>query len=312
MDENPIAQDIVYAMSAAPDSTLLLAAKQSGLQRSDDGGKSWYPITLTPGHDEQPSVTAVALSTGTDGTLHLLAGVPGGVIISRDSGASWMAAALASPPPFVTALALSPGYAQDGMVFASTIEDGMFRSDDWGESWQPWGFGLFDLNVLGLAVSPDFSHDQSLYAVTETGVYCSRNSGRSWQLTDFPAEAAPVLCVAISPAFALDGRLYAGTEAMGLYYSDNRGQAWQRMEQLDIQDSINAILLGAQYPERPEILVVTNHALWYSEDKGESWSDWRNDLEFSDGLTAALAPQGFAAGNLLLLGLANGHILTVI
>src|SRR5262245_13749574 len=150
MHENVIAQDIVYAMSATPDSTLSLAAKQSGLQRSDDGGKSWHQVILTPGHDEQPSVTALALSKGIDDTLHLLAGVPGGVIISRDRGTNWMAAALASPPPFVTALALSPDYAQDGIAFAATLEDGVFRSDDWGETWQPWGFGLFDLSVLGL------------------------------------------------------------------------------------------------------------------------------------------------------------------
>ena len=311
MSDNAIAQDIVYAMTATSNGGLCLAASQSGLRRSDDVGKTWYSMNLIPEQSQQPPVTAVALSSSTNGALHLFAGVLGGVFISKDSGTSWTATGLASPPPFVTALAVSPNYDKDGIAFAATMDDGVFRTDNGGQTWQSWCFGLFDLNVLGLAVSPDFGNDRTLYALTETGIYLSKNGGRSWQLTNFPADVAPVLCMAISPDFAQDGKLYAGTEAAGLYYSENRGQTWQPVPLPDSNDAMNAILLGTHYPDKPEILVVTNHALWYSDDAGESWVDWHGNLDFGVGLTVALAPKGFRAGNPLLLGRADGHILTI-
>jgi hypothetical protein len=298
-------------LCASPDGSIYFAARQSGLYRSDDGGVSWQPVSIHQGSDEQPSVTGVVMAQGPDNTAHLMVAVPGAVLISRDEGANWTAAGLGSPAPFVTALAVSPDYARDGIALAATIEDGVLRTDNYGEIWRPWGFGLFDLHVLGLAVSPSFVHDGTAYAVTESGVYRSRTSGRSWELTSFPAEAAPVLCAAISPDFAQDGRLYAGTEGAGLFTSDDRGVSWQRMAQLDSTGSINAILLAGQQPTGAEILVMTDGALWISQDGGESWSAWHGDTDFGAGLTAALAPAGFAAHNLSLLGLADGRILTL-
>lgn len=311
MQENQIAQDLVYSLSATHDGTVCFAAKISGLHRSDDGGKTWYPMNLMPDDPNQPTVTTVAVGAGPKDVSYLLAGVHGGVISSKDMGDTWQAIGLSSPPPFVTALAVSPDFAEDGIAFAATLEDGVFRTDDSGVTWKQWGFGLFDRNVLGLAIAPDFSRSKALYALTETGIYFSRNQGRSWQLTDFPAESAPVLCMAVSPTFTTDGRLYCGTEANGLYFSADRGQSWESMSQLDIQDSINAILLGTQYPDRPEILVMTDRALWYSDDAGKSWSVLHDDMDVDEGLTVALAPQGFTIENPLLLGLTNGEILTI-
>lgn len=311
MQENQIAQDLVYTLTATADGNICFAAKLSGLHRSDDGGESWYPINLTLEDSNPLTVTAIATSIGTDDALHLFAGVNGGVFISNDTGITWTPIGLLSPPPFVTALAMSPNYIADGIALASTLEDGVFRTDDFGRTWQQWGFGLFDHNVLGLVIAPDISRSKAVYALTETGIYYSQNTGRSWQVTDIPAEAAPILCMAISPAFAEDGRLYCGTEADGLYCSDDRGQSWRRLDQLGIQDTINAILLGQQYPDQPEILVMTDHALWYSSDAGESWENLHNDLDFSEGLTAALAPHGFSLENPLVLGLTNGNILTI-
>ena len=68
----------------------------------------------------------------------------------------------------------------------------MYRSADRGQNWARWNFGLFDLRVLALAVSPDFSHDETVFAGTETGIYVSKSGGRSWRPLPFPDEAAPV------------------------------------------------------------------------------------------------------------------------
>ncbi len=300
MQDNIIAQDIVYALSAAPDGSCW-AARGSGLQRSEDGGQTWQPVIVHTEQDEQPSLTAFAAAQGPDERLDMLAGVVGGVLVSRDGGATWTPRGLATAPPFITALVTSPNYAQDGIVLAASIEDGIFRSENHGETWRAWPFGLFDLHVLALAISPAFVQDGTVYAATESGIYRSRNQGRSWHLTSFPMEAAPVLCIAISPQ---DGRLYAGTEAAGLYNSDDEGQSWQSMPQLEVEGSINAILPGAQ-----DLLVLAVEQCWCSADAGQSWTRCYTDLDLSEGLTAACAPQGAAVGQSLLLGLADGRIL---
>lgn len=310
MQEQTIAQDIVYALavSAAPDGGFWLAARQSGLVRSDDKGQHWQPVIVQPEQEMQPSMTALVV-TRADHALHVMAAVPGGVFISRDGGDNWTPTAIATPAPFITVLAVSPVYARDGIAFAASMEDGVFRTDDSGEHWQAWNFGLFDVHVLGLAISPDFASDGTVYALTESGMYRSRNTGRSWQLMGFPMDAAPVLCMGISPRFAEDGRLYAGTEGAGLYRSTDRCDSWDRMA-LESGDSINAILLGDE-DRNGEIVALTSGGGWRSEDGGLSWLPCYTDVDFGDGLTAALAPQGLAPGKPLLLGLADGRILTI-
>jgi photosystem II stability/assembly factor-like uncharacterized protein len=304
MQEQAIKQDIVYALSAAPDGGFWLAARQSGLQRSDDGGRSWHSLVVLPEQEAQPSMTALAAAQAGE-QMDVIVGVSGGVFVSRDGAETWTPTALATPAPFITVLAVSPDYARDGIAFAASMEDGVFRSDNYGASWRAWSFGLFDIHVLGLAVSPDFAHDGTVYALTESGIYRSRNTGRSWQLTGFPMDAAPVLCMAVSPDFAQDGRLYAGTEGAGLHHSADRGATWERVA-LETDDSINAILLG-----NGEMLVLTASGAWQSTGDAQSWSPAYTDVDFGDGLTAALAPQGLGAGKPLLLGLADGRILTM-
>jgi len=311
MQDNILDQDIVYALASTAGGQTYLAAQQSGLYRSDDSGESWQPVKVSPENERPPAVMAVTTAQGPADVQQILTGVVGGLFVSKDGGTDWTPVALATPPPFVTALAVSPDYASDGIAFAATMEDGVFRSDSHCESWQHWGFGLFDLNVLGLAVSPNFTQDQLVFACTESGLYHSRTAGRSWQVSSFPAEAAPVLCLAISPDFAQDGTLYAGTETAGLYHSDDRGRSWQPLAQIGDAKPINAIVLGTQYPDKPDMLVMTNETLWHSDDAGRTWTPWQEDLDFDDGLTAVLAPQGYSAGNPLLIGLADGRIVPV-
>jgi photosystem II stability/assembly factor-like uncharacterized protein len=314
MIEAQSVEDIVYALVAAPDfvdNNICLAACHSGVRMSNDGGKIWYPVEIVPGVPNSPPATALAVSPDFPTAGTILVGVPGGVVRSTDGGHTWTSAALASPPPFVTALAVSPDFVHDGMVFAATLEDGIFRSSDHGKTWQSWNFGLFDLNILGLAVSSGFARDRTIYAASETGIYLSKNRGRAWQETHFPADCAPVLCMALSPQFAYDGVLLAGTEASGLFYSDDTGHSWLHVSQLKTTNSINAILLSPDFPQIPEILVITNDMLWMSNDAGQSWSVWQSVLDFSAGLATAAAPVGLRKGCPLLLGLADGRVLRV-
>jgi photosystem II stability/assembly factor-like uncharacterized protein len=287
-----IDQDVVYALAAASD-RLCFAARHSGLYRSDDGGAQWQLIADLPA-----GLPVTALAIADDGTI--FAGVPGGIFHSSDSGQHWTVSALPAPPPFVSALAVSPNYQADGMVFAATLEDGVFRSTDRGAAWQAWNFGLVDLNVLSIAVSPAFVQDRTVYAGTDTVLFYSKNGGCAWRETGFPTDFAPVLALA-----ARDDTLFAGTEASGLFRSVDRGQSWQRL--LD-SAAINALLLA---PASSDILVVSNDSLWLSRDDGNSWSSRNPDANFDANFTSLAAPGGFTSELALLLGLSDGEVVSI-
>ncbi len=301
-------QDTVYALAATQDFAhdgLCFAARHSGLWRTDNGGERWQKIEDIPGVSDGLPVTAVVVSPGfrSDGTV--FAAVHGGILRSNDGGNRWELVALSSPAPVVSVLAVSPNFEVDGVVLAATLEDGIFRSDDRGATWQAWNIGLFDLRVLSIALSPAFAHDRTVYVGVESGIFCSRNGGRAWQETDFSDEHAPVLSLALSPRFAHDGVLFAGTESSGLFYSQDRGQTWQRT--LD-GEAINTILLSPGFPAAPEMLAVLGDTLWLSHDGGQTWSKRDHTRGPGVGYTAAVAPHGFAPESRLLLGLSDGQI----
>jgi hypothetical protein len=103
-------------------------------------------------------MTALAVAPGRDQALYVIAGVSGGVFVSKDGGETWTPTAIATPAPFITVLAVSPDFARDGIAFAASMEDGVFRSDDFGTSWRAWSFGLFDIHVHNSPRMPPPSH----------------------------------------------------------------------------------------------------------------------------------------------------------
>lgn len=305
-------QDIVYALAASPDfgrDGICFAARASGLYRSTDGGKSWQPAYASLKLEAELATPAVALSPAFAEDRRVFAGVAGGVLRSTDGGETWQISMLPSPPPVVSTLALSPDYGRDGIVFAGTLEDGVFYSKDRGQSWAAWNFGLLDLNVLALAVSPNFTRDETLFVGTDSGIYRSTNGGRAWREVEFAMEYAPVLSLALSPGYAVDGILFAGTEEHGLFKSDDRGQSWTRVAETTIARAVNAILLSPHFPQTADVLVMLGDALLISRDGGQRWAS--REARLTGGLASVVAPQGLAPDAPLLVGLTEGGVLRV-
>jgi photosystem II stability/assembly factor-like uncharacterized protein len=217
----------------ASGSTVLYAARGSGLYRSSDGAASWQLLTANLLPDTTIAATAVAAIDD-----WVFVGSNGAILQSRNQGVDWSVSGLAAPAPLVTALAVSPAFAEDGVIAAATAEDGVFISSNYGQHWVPWNIGLIDYDVDCLCFSPHFKSDHSLFAGTQTGIFRSQNGGKSWQETAFPMDAAPVLSLAIHA-----GELFAGTESGLLFCSADAGDTWQPVPLLptDPPQSIHAL-----------------------------------------------------------------------
>ncbi len=298
--------DIVYALSVSPtfaQDGIAFAAQQSGLYRSEDGGASWTPTYDSLNLPSTLPTLTVVLSPDFSRDATVFAGVGGGVLRSNDGGQTWTMTALSLPAPAITILALSPNFAEDGLVFAGSMEDGFFVSADKGHQWRTWNFGLLDLNVLCLAIDPDFKHSEILFAGTENGLFRSTNSGHSWREVNFPSEHAPILSLAVR-----QNRLFAGTEASGLFISDDSGLSWSQPIHETLDDSVNGIALAQTFPATPHILLALSSRIMFSPDGGKSWT-LRSELPDEQQMTCFAAPMGVQEDSPLLVGTADSGIL---
>jgi photosystem II stability/assembly factor-like uncharacterized protein len=299
--------DTVYALAASADFDAAgkgscYAARESGLYRSSDG-TNWENAYDALNLNSPLTTTAVSLLPG--GAV--FAGVHGGVLRSEDGRVRWDSSALASPPPVISSLNISPDFERDGVLLAATLEDGIFRSDDRGRRWTPWNFGLLDLNVLCLALSPDFAQDEMVYAGTETGIFISTNGGRAWREVDFPLEHSPVLCLGSSPNYGHDGIILAGTESGELFRSVNYGVEWVRVGDV-LPAPLNSLCLSPRYPSEPSMMILCGDTLLASADDGQTWRAVEGSPAGQQ-VTAVTAPKGAFVGAPLLVGLMSGHVL---
>ena len=305
-------QDITYALETSPifaQDGICFAARVSGLYRSRDGGETWESAYDSLDLSAPLPTMAIAISPDFASDRTVFAGVPGGILRSFDGGETWDIVQLPSPPPVVSTLAISPDYIRDGILLAGTVEDGVFSSSNRGGHWVAWNFGLLDLNIICMAISPDFAQDETLFVGTDSGIFRSTNGGRAWREVDFPLELAPVLSLALSPGYIDDGILYAGTESHGLFISDDRGSLWRRLGSNVIVDAVNDILLSPDFPEKAHILTIQADKLLLSSDGGKSWIERRSGDTHDEGFSCVAAPLGFVPDAPLLVGLVEGGVL---
>lgn len=307
--------NIIYTLAASSNFVvdgICFAGHNNGLSRSIDGGETWInayrSLELT---DPLPTM-AIALSPEFISDKTVFAGVMGGVLYSQDGGETWQVSSLREPRPLVSTIEISPSYPVDGTLFAGTVEDGVYISNDRGRNFIPWNFGLLDFNIYSLAISPNFRQDGVLFVGCESGIFRSKNRGRSWREVNFPVELAPVLTLFVSPCYSSDGMLIAGTESKGVFRSTDDGTTWVRVcEDIGDDDNpVNLIISNNDWQEgNKEVLVVGGDALFISRNGGENWH--KVDLNISlkqNGITTCFAPGGLGIGASLFIGLTNGEI----
>ena len=316
MENISTTQDFIYGISASAvfdvgRGGVIFAARNTGLFRSEDGGKSWRRTLTELDTDLPAAVTAVALPIDFELDHTVICGMAGGLLISNDSGKTWLRPKFPLPPPMISAIALSPAFSEDGVALAATMEDGVLRSSDHGRSWVQWNFGLLDLAVLSLALSPGFKQDETVFAGTETGIFRSTNGGRAWRAVELPVEYDPVLSLAVSPNFEQDLTIFAGTESKGLLMSRDAGENWSCVGGSFTFESVNSIVVSPEFSVRPEVVALSNGLAWISRDGGSEWSQLWPELALDQQEISALyAPGGFRAGRPAWVGNFSGDVLS--
>ena len=95
-------------------------------------------------------------------------------------------------------LAVSPSFAEDGILWAGTESAGLWLSDDRGKRWRRIGEDVFGESVNALIVSSRSSTEQQLLALATEGLLLSRDGGETWTslAAELLAELEPAAVVA--------------------------------------------------------------------------------------------------------------------
>ncbi len=201
------------------------------------------------------------------------------------------------PHDVVSALALSPSYADDNTVFA-VARTNLLRSTDGGQNWSRLTRGL-PVAATTITISPRFALDGVVWVGSGGGVYRSEDRGSTWsttrlkrpikQLVSSPRSAGVVLAlgkggalfqttdgggkwkrvvlpkVGVSKVHWSRGLLLAGSSSGETFRSFDGGKTWVRFaQQVPGGPRINAIVAVS----RQRTLLGTDAGLFVVSSKG--------------------------------------------
>jgi photosystem II stability/assembly factor-like uncharacterized protein len=229
----------------------LLLGTDTGLLRSQNGGRSW-----TPEAKDTVLGAVFAAAFAPDGRGAICA-APSGVF--RFADGRWERAG--TPPGAVPARAVAFG-ARPGRVYLLG-RDGLFTSDDEGRSFlsvrAPPAAGAA-VTALAVSIAPE----ETVFALAGGRLRASLDGGAHWQSRD--RGAGSLDAVLLDPA--APGRLWAAGHG-ALSVSDDLGQHWREAGQLPDRDG--AVRGIAADPEAARLIVTTDRGLYRSQDGGRTW-----------------------------------------
>lgn len=240
---------------------IYLAAVASKLVATLDDGATFFPIqqgiqNLFAGALASMPVgeTSVVLA-GSDLGAHLTS-----EFFRQGNQLPWTQGA--GLPQAVFGLAAHP--TQLGVVFAGTEGAGVWRSGDWGVTWEQSSSGIVPTRIFAVSQSPVGA--RTLYAGTSAGVYISRDDGGAWALATTLAISAQILEVLADPA--LPGVAYFTTDDGRVFRSIDDGASFQP---ISVGLPGDPILDMAAAPFGNLYALTSAGKLFISSDGGATW-----------------------------------------
>lgn len=267
----PLAEAIV---GNTPDGQTLFLIVNGQLQRSDDGGQSWNEV------GERPPASHLVVSEADpdllfagDGFPCLRGGPSAPLFISSDGGGNWRES------PGGADLLPTAAHPTDAAVAWAVGCDGVYRSDDGGNTWQlqpaaAWGLYLPEI-VLPVAAQP-----RTLYASgnSEGGsgaLLRSDDGGDSWRVITEEL-GLWITSVLVNPDDP--DEVWFVTPA-GVWRTQDGGAAWSSsaagLEQVAVGDDMQFEGKGLYTLARAPsglLLLGTARGVFESRDGGSSWS----------------------------------------
>jgi len=191
-----------------------------------------------------------------------------GVFRSSDGGVTYAPTGLAGPR--ISGIVISPNFASDRTMFASSPDGGLFKSVDGGATWSHLVVTPIENTVLEVEISPTYQIDSTLLAASATaGIFKSTDGGATW--SEIPGSSLLTgLNMAFSPAFASDSTIYFGTMQKGLLKSIDGGQT---LLPTGLPNAfVMNVVLSPDYISDQTLFATTYQGVYKSTNGGVSWN----------------------------------------
>ena len=278
-----------FAVAACNDD-LLYGAHANGVCRSLNGGLTWRQVGyFQTKRGRIDSVLALAVLSeaspvdATDGGDLFLSGdgsttwqspdnlrvkticagtIEGCIYTSPDNARTWQLAVDLGNR--IMALVAHPQ--REGMLFAATLGASIYRSTNFGGSWQSCGQGIDDLDITEIAALPGRS--LRLYTGSAHGrLYRSDDLGRSWQVIPADFGDHPIFGIASDETGEV---LYIATEGSGVFKTADGGKSWQPANAGLGTRNAYAVVMGPK--DRDPVYVGTSQGVYTSKGGADLWA----------------------------------------
>jgi len=254
---------------------------------TDEGIYRWNDVTEKWTHHPSPMDTTPvwALAQSPHDPKYLLAGTqPAALFRSRDGGETWSrvlvhlaTSCVFVQRPRVTQIVFDP--LDPRLVWMGVEIDGVYRSQDGGETWSKCCNGLVSEDIHGLAVLPDGR--RKLFATTNKGLHCSLDDGASWVFR--PLDSSWQYTRAIVPRpdgnaiFLTNGNGPPGSTGK-LLRSVDAGETWHDAR---LPGELNSTpWCVATHGAAPHVVFVSTNfgQLFRSLDGGDNWEKLKREF----------------------------------
>jgi photosystem II stability/assembly factor-like uncharacterized protein len=232
---------------------------------SADGGKNWTLLY----NFGKPRMFVDSIIVDPRNSRVLYVGghrhnIPGGFFKSTDGGATWRESDQLKNEALHS---LAQSESSPTTLIAGTF-NGVFRSDDAGDSWKQLPKQSSPIHVESLAIDP--RTDKTIYAGTFYLPYKSTDGGQTWKtIKEGMIDDSDIFAIDIDPR---DPNHIIASACSGIYESKNGGENWRKVQGIPSQSRRTRAIL--QHPSVADVVFAgTTEGFWRSEKGGDadSW-----------------------------------------
>lgn len=311
-------RSVVFSPAYASDGIVFVGTERGGVFKTTNRGQSWFDPSNGTGPADISGL-AISPNFAQDRTIYA-SNDSYGYSVSRDGGATWLShISLERWFPVATnpdglSIALSPNYPTDGTIWVGTIGTGIFRSQDFGQTFEVVRTGYYAARADHVVTSMGYVNDHTVFALTlGGGLQGSYDSGQTWRTINNRLEQrlgfGLVSAVAASPNFANDHTIFAGrVDPYMVARTRDGGYTWERADAGIPNNEIVNLALSPAYPSDSTLYAANmGYGVFRSTNQGDQWTAINNGLSSLRTWHLALSP-GFANDRTLFVATDGGGV----
>jgi photosystem II stability/assembly factor-like uncharacterized protein len=217
---------------AFPKDKLLVGDSQGNLFLSNNQGQSWQNLASLK---DSGGIRAIAISPDDSKTMWV-GTATGGILKTTNGGVTFAPVNQGIQEQEIMSVAISPNYQKDSTILASTWHEGVFASQDGGQTWQKSSKGLTTdhqadypnfqrPHFSDLSIASSFKDDKTLFLAGFDGLFKSTDGGQVWREVN-TLTSNIIVGLGLSPNYQQDSTLALTTYLGGAYISHDKGTTW--------------------------------------------------------------------------------------